>query len=148
MGTLTQDDDQMTWKTSKLSALHEKLTQLAKEPSVTFHFRPSKSLTVCPPGILTKPDTLGPGARNQRKMWKDLIEGRSENHQLKHGYYCVRLPDDEERARKISRLDSQLLAAEFFDTTEPWNSVTDRRRFGIPNFVADVGGLLVKLIQN
>ena len=81
-------------------------------------------------------------------MWKNLIEGRSENHRLKHGYYCVRLPDDAERARNISRPDSQRLAAEFFDTTKPWDSVTDRRRFGIPNFVADVGGLLVKLIEN
>ncbi|KAG1824557.1 P-loop containing nucleoside triphosphate hydrolase protein [Suillus subaureus] len=98
-------------------------------------------------GVLTKPDTLGAGAINQRRKWVEIIEGRSEDHTLRHGFYCVRLPDDAERAQRLSRAESQRRAAEYFDTTSPWNSVTDRRRFGIPGFVSDVSRLLIQLIE-
>ncbi|KAG1748049.1 P-loop containing nucleoside triphosphate hydrolase protein [Suillus lakei] len=98
-------------------------------------------------GVLTKPDTLGAGAINQRRKWVEIIEGRSEDHTLRHGFYCVRLPDDAERTQRLSRAESQRRAAEYFDTTAPWNSVTDRRRFGIPGFVSDVSRLLIQLIE-
>ncbi|KAG1748050.1 hypothetical protein EDB19DRAFT_1945533 [Suillus lakei] len=98
-------------------------------------------------GVLTKPDTLGSGAINQRRKWVEIIEGRSEDHKLRHGFYCVRLPDDAERTQRLSRAESQRRAAEYFDTTAPWNSVTDRRRFGIPGFVSDVSRLLIQLIE-
>ncbi|KAG2155240.1 P-loop containing nucleoside triphosphate hydrolase protein [Suillus bovinus] len=98
-------------------------------------------------GVLTKPDTLGAGAINQRKRWVEIIEGRSEDHKLKHGFYCVRLPDDAERTQRLSRAELQRRAAEYFDTTPPWNGVTDRRRFGIPGFVSDVSRLLIQLIE-
>ncbi|KAG0709293.1 hypothetical protein DFH29DRAFT_224076 [Suillus ampliporus] len=98
-------------------------------------------------GVLTKPDTLGAGAINQRRKWVEIIEGRSEDHTLRHGFYCVRLPDDAERAQHLSRAESQRRAAEYFDTTSPWNDVTDRRRFGIPGFVSDVSRLLIQLIE-
>ncbi|KAG2365973.1 P-loop containing nucleoside triphosphate hydrolase protein [Suillus spraguei] len=98
-------------------------------------------------GVLTKPDTLGVGAINQRRRWVEIIEGRSEDHKLRHGFYCVRLPDDAERAQHLSRAESQRRATEYFDTTSPWNDVTDRRRFGIPGFVSDVSRLLIQLIE-
>ncbi|KAG1850388.1 P-loop containing nucleoside triphosphate hydrolase protein [Suillus subalutaceus] len=98
-------------------------------------------------GVLTKPDTLGAGAINQRRKWVEIIEGRSEDHTLRHGFYCVRLPDDAERAQRLSRAESQRRAAEYFDTTSPWKDVTDRHRFGIPGFVSDVSRLLIQLIE-
>ncbi|KAG2337542.1 hypothetical protein BDR05DRAFT_1063225 [Suillus weaverae] len=98
-------------------------------------------------GVLTKPDTLGTGAINQRRKWVEIIEGRSEEHTLRHGFYCVRLPDDAERAQRLSRAESQRRAAEYFDTTSPWKDVTDRRRFGIPGFVSDISQLLIRLIE-
>ncbi|TFK32039.1 P-loop containing nucleoside triphosphate hydrolase protein [Crucibulum laeve] len=101
-------------------------------------------------GILTKPDTLGTGDLGARRKWKDILDGRYSNikHHLKHGYYCVRLPNDEERGNDISRVESNRLASEFFDSTSPWNEVAERNRFGIPNFVDDISRLLVKLIAN
>ncbi|KAG2141892.1 P-loop containing nucleoside triphosphate hydrolase protein [Suillus clintonianus] len=105
-----------------------------------------KSLNVFS-GVLTKPDTLGAGAINQRRKWVEIIEGRSEEHTLRHGFYCVRLPDDAERAQRLSRSESQRRAAEYFDTTSPWKDVTDRHRFGIPAFVSDVSRLLIQLIE-
>ncbi|KAG2148944.1 P-loop containing nucleoside triphosphate hydrolase protein [Suillus clintonianus] len=98
-------------------------------------------------GVLTKPDTLGAGAINQRRKWVEIIEGRSEDHTLRHGFYCVRLPDDAERTQHLSRAESQRRAAEYFDTTSPWKDVIDRHRFGIPGFVSDVSRLLIQLIE-
>ncbi|KAG2052283.1 hypothetical protein BDR06DRAFT_888137 [Suillus hirtellus] len=98
-------------------------------------------------GVLTKPDTLGAGAINQRKRWVEIIEGHSEDHKLRHGFYCVRLPDDAERSQRLSRAELQRRAAEYFDTTPPWNGVSDRHRFGIPGFVSDVSRLLIQLIE-
>ncbi|KAF8063625.1 P-loop containing nucleoside triphosphate hydrolase protein [Lyophyllum atratum] len=97
-------------------------------------------------GVLTKPDKLTPGAIGDRKRWKEVIEGIS--NPLKHGYYCVRLPDDDERGRNISRVESQKIAAHFFENTAPWNTIADRNRFGVPNFVTNISELLVRLIEN
>ncbi|KIJ57924.1 hypothetical protein HYDPIDRAFT_120172 [Hydnomerulius pinastri MD-312] len=96
-------------------------------------------------GILTKPDTLGEGAISAKKRWLDVIEGRE--HRLKHGYYCVRLPDDSQRASRLSRAALHKLAAEYFETTSPWSDVTERGRFGIPGFVLDISVLLIKHIE-
>ncbi|KAG1742200.1 P-loop containing nucleoside triphosphate hydrolase protein [Suillus lakei] len=98
-------------------------------------------------GVLTKPDTLGTGAITQCHKWVEIIEGRSEEHTLRHGFYCVRLPDDVERAQHLSRAESQRRAAEYFDTTSPWKDVIDRRRFGISGFVSDISRLLIRLIE-
>ncbi|KAG6914012.1 hypothetical protein DXG01_002930, partial [Tephrocybe rancida] len=87
-------------------------------------------------GVLTKPDGLSDGATGHLQSWKDVIEGKL--HPLKHGYYCVRLPNDAERNRSKSRSDFQKFAARFFDTTTPWSTIADRNRFGIPNFVASI----------
>ncbi|KAF8873241.1 P-loop containing nucleoside triphosphate hydrolase protein [Infundibulicybe gibba] len=98
-------------------------------------------------GVLTKPDTLTAGAIGLRQLWRAVIEG--QEHPLKHGYYCVRLPDDAERARKLSPAERERAAANFFDNTSPWTpaEIPDRKRFGIPNFVTDISRLLVGLIE-
>ncbi|THU90221.1 hypothetical protein K435DRAFT_760491 [Dendrothele bispora CBS 962.96] len=95
-------------------------------------------------GVLTKPDSLGEGAIGQRKKWKDVLEDRE--HKLLHGYYCVRLPDDAQRAQ-LSRTDFQQIAQEYFDTRTPWSQMSVRNRFGVPNLVSDVSKLLVELIE-
>ncbi|PBK68045.1 hypothetical protein ARMSODRAFT_292786 [Armillaria solidipes] len=99
-------------------------------------------------GVLTKPDMLTVGASGARQKWREIILGQDEKHKLKHGYYCVRLPDDDERKRKISRDESQALAKVYFEKNSPWKEFLDRSRFGIPALVHDISRLLVKLIEN
>lgn len=98
-------------------------------------------------GVLTKPDTLTQGSTTSRQKWKEILQGDSEPDRLKHGYYCVRLPDDDERSQKISRQAAVQRAAQFFDTTPPWKDIADRSRFGIPSLVINVSRLLVQLIE-
>ena len=97
-----------------------------------------------PLGVLTKPDTLPPGASGARKRWKAIIEGHQLEHRLKN---CVRLPDDDERARKISRAESSRIATEFFDGTPPWKDVAKRNCFGVHNLVSELSLILVGLIE-
>ncbi|PBK94334.1 hypothetical protein ARMGADRAFT_90464 [Armillaria gallica] len=99
-------------------------------------------------GVLTKPDMLTVGASGARQKWREIILGQDEKHKLKHGYYCVRLPDDDERKRKISRDESQALAKVYFEKNSPWKEFVDRSRFGIPALVHDISRLLVRLIEN
>jgi vacuolar protein sorting-associated protein 1 len=75
-----------------------------------------------------------------------IIEGHQLEHRLKHGYYCVRLPDDEERAGNISRTELSRKATELFSTA-PWNTVASRNRFGVHNLVSDLSLKLVSLIE-
>jgi hypothetical protein len=96
-------------------------------------------------GVLTKPDTLTQGATGSRRKWKAILEG--QGHELKHGYYCVRLPDDDERSRNISRAESLSIATQFFDRTEPWNTIANPNRLGIANLVSDISYILVGLIE-
>ncbi|KAJ6621042.1 P-loop containing nucleoside triphosphate hydrolase protein [Mycena sp. CBHHK59/15] len=95
--------------------------------------------------VLTKPDTLGQGATGSRQTWTAVLEGRK--YQLTHGYYCVRLPDDDERSRVISRAESERRAADYFDSTQPWKDILDRSRFGVPNLTAFLSKLLVARIE-
>ena len=96
-------------------------------------------------GVLTKPDTITLGASGARKRWLDIIVGNK--HQLKRGYYCVRLPDDEERSQGISREVSSKISNEFFESTAPWSSITGLNRFGVSNLVSDLSQILVSLIE-
>ena len=101
-------------------------------------------------GVITKPDTLTRGATGLRQKWREILLNQSSKHKLKRGYYCVRLPDDDERARKVGRAESQRIASDFFASNAPWNEMPDdaSRRFGIPGFVADISAVLVELIEN
>ncbi|EGO22889.1 hypothetical protein SERLADRAFT_471404 [Serpula lacrymans var. lacrymans S7.9] len=96
-------------------------------------------------GILTKPDNVGPGDVSKRQTWRNVLEGRE--HILTHGYYCVRLPNDAERAEKLTRAEAQARALGFFNSTKPWSEIADRGRFGIPGFVNDISELLIQLIE-
>ncbi|KAL5513429.1 hypothetical protein ACEPAH_3828 [Sanghuangporus vaninii] len=100
-------------------------------------------------GVLTKPDTLTSGAIGARKKWKDLITGGDTPgvYALKHGYYCVKLPDDVERARNPSRPERNESENTFFSNTIPWSTVPDRKRFGVSDLVTDLGKLLTAILD-
>ncbi|KAF7974104.1 hypothetical protein HWV62_13427 [Athelia sp. TMB] len=96
-------------------------------------------------GVLTKPDIIG--GSTARDNWVKVLQGKE--HVLKHGYYCVRLPDDDERRRNLSRASSQQASMDFFQRTLPWAQITgaDRRRLGIPGFISDVSRLLISMTE-
>ncbi|PCH34569.1 nucleoside triphosphate hydrolase protein [Wolfiporia cocos MD-104 SS10] len=96
-------------------------------------------------GVVTKPDTLTRGASGARKKWLDIIQGRA--HKLHHGYYVVKLPEDDERAKNLSRQDLTQRAWKFFSETEPWRTLLRSRRLGIPNLISDLSELLMKITQ-
>ncbi|KAJ7776193.1 P-loop containing nucleoside triphosphate hydrolase protein [Mycena metata] len=95
--------------------------------------------------VLTKPDLIGAGATGSHKTWKDTLEGVKDP--LTHGYHCVRLPDDDERSRGISKAESERRATEYFDSTLPWKAVADRSRFGVANLTTFLSQLLVARIE-
>jgi len=97
-------------------------------------------------GVVTKPDTLTPGATSAREKWKGIFEGRQ--HRLLNGYYCVRLPDDDERTRGISRSEAEQKSKEYLDSTPPWSEIHDRGRFGVQNLIKDVSKLLMQVIED
>ncbi|KAL5492681.1 hypothetical protein ACEPAI_4128 [Sanghuangporus weigelae] len=100
-------------------------------------------------GVLTKPDTLTSGAIGARKKWKDLITGGDTPgaYALKHGYYCVKLLDDAERACNPSRLERNESENTFFSNTTPWSIVPDRKQFGVSNLVTDLSKLLTAILD-
>ncbi|KAF6744348.1 P-loop containing nucleoside triphosphate hydrolase protein [Ephemerocybe angulata] len=96
-------------------------------------------------GVGTKPDMLGPGSISALESWKKILAGTTSN--LKHGYYCVKMPDDRERQNGLTRAQWSAKEASFFEKTEPWKDVDDRSRFGMRNFVESTSKLLISLIE-
>ena len=97
------------------------------------------------PGVLTKPDTLSRGASRMRDMWLDVLEGR--DHPLKHGYYCSRQPNDDERREGITQQEARLVEIEFFATTAPCAMSKAQNRLGTSNLIKAVSDLLPALIK-
>lgn len=104
-------------------------------------YSPTRSLT----GVGTKPDMLTPGSLSALASWQSRLDGTQSN--LKHGYYCVRLPNDKERLQGPSRTQLKAVETEFFETTEPWKDIADRSRLGMRNFVESTSELLISLIE-
>ena len=80
-----------------------------------------------------------------RQKWKRVLEG--EEHPLRHGYYAVRLPNEDERQANITAAEAQKQAAMFFEQTSPWKEMRDRTRFGIPNMIRDMSRQLVQVME-
>jgi hypothetical protein len=97
-------------------------------------------------GVVTKPDTLTSGATSAREKWKKIFEG--DEHRLLNGYYCVRLPDDDERSSGISRAEAEQKSKQYLDSTAPWSQIQDRGRFGVQNLIKDVSKLLMQVIED
>ncbi|KAJ6610621.1 P-loop containing nucleoside triphosphate hydrolase protein [Mycena sp. CBHHK59/15] len=95
-------------------------------------------------GVMTKPDMLSTGSMKSRALWLDVIEG--QKHQLRHGYYCTRQPDDDERAKGITTVEARKAEIDFFSRTAPWATSSQKDRFGTENLVSTLSTLLVKII--
>ena len=96
-------------------------------------------------GVMTKPDMLTAGATKSRDLWLEILEGR--RHQLHHGYYCTRQPDDDERSRGIAAAEARTAGTTFFQTTAPWASSNQRDKFGAAGLVKSISKLLTQIIQ-
>ncbi|THU97629.1 hypothetical protein K435DRAFT_753802 [Dendrothele bispora CBS 962.96] len=98
-------------------------------------------------GVLTKPDMLGAGSTKALGLWLDVIEGRSR-HQLTHGYYCTRQPDDAERSDPSTAARARENEIAFFKNTLPWAKSNHTHRFGRDNLITNLSRLLVKIIDD
>ena len=81
-----------------------------------------------------------------RRKWQDILRGDARAHTLKLGYYCVRLPDDAERAR-YSREEMEVIATEFLRKTSPWCELYNLNRIGVRALVNDISKLLMRIIE-
>ncbi|KIJ68611.1 hypothetical protein HYDPIDRAFT_146952 [Hydnomerulius pinastri MD-312] len=97
-------------------------------------------------GVLTKPDQLAVTSTKARANWLEVLEGRK--HQLLHGYYCTRQPDDAERAEGITPAESRAAEAKFFSSTTPWSKTLSPERLGTGNLVGALSEHLVRLIND
>ncbi|KAK6964722.1 hypothetical protein R3P38DRAFT_3157156 [Favolaschia claudopus] len=86
-------------------------------------------------GVLTKPDMLTEGS-NMRELWLDVIEGRSK-HQLLHGYFCTRQPDDAERRKNITVREARSAENEFFSQTLPWSGTAHKNPLLLVQIIND-----------
>ncbi|KAF5339054.1 hypothetical protein D9758_014124 [Tetrapyrgos nigripes] len=98
-------------------------------------------------GVLTKPDMLGVGSTKALSLWLDVIEGRSR-HQLTHGYYCTRQPDDAERSNPATAAKARETEIAFFRNTLPWSKSSHTDRFGTDNLTNNLSRLLVRIIDD
>ncbi|KAH9909434.1 Dynamin central region-domain-containing protein [Fomitopsis serialis] len=96
---------------------------------------------------MTKPDTLTPGSIKAKDLWLEILEGRSQNHFLRHGYYCTRQPDDGERTAGITPSEAREAETRFFQNTAPWDTSADKQRFGTKNLVKYLSGMLTQIIN-
>ena len=93
-------------------------------------------------GVLTKPDLVT--TAQKKEGWLDVIEGRA--FRLKHGYYCTRQPDEDDRAKGMTLADARGAEADFFLKTLPWTTSPHQTRFGTQNMVTSLSRQLSKVI--
>ena len=97
------------------------------------------------------PDTLlVVDSMNYIKGFRYQMYCAAREHKLRLGYYAVRLPTDEDRARKVTPAQARELAARVFDTVAPWKDVKalpGPSRLGVEALIRDLSPLLLdKLI--
>ncbi|KII84204.1 hypothetical protein PLICRDRAFT_46578 [Plicaturopsis crispa FD-325 SS-3] len=97
-------------------------------------------------GVITKLDLLSVGSTKVRDLWLEVIEGR--RHALRHGYFCTRQPDDDERAAGVTPESARAAEADFFATTQPWAASVHQHRFGTSKLTATLSSLLVRVIDD
>ncbi|KAI0665083.1 P-loop containing nucleoside triphosphate hydrolase protein [Cubamyces menziesii] len=97
-------------------------------------------------GVVTKPDGLDVGASGKRDSWLNIFRGDVPRHHLQKGYYCVRLPSDQERHRGVSRQGIERTSQSFFSKTSPWKDIRPSR-LGVANLVRDISALLMSIIE-
>ncbi|KAH9840532.1 P-loop containing nucleoside triphosphate hydrolase protein [Rhodofomes roseus] len=98
--------------------------------------------------VVTKPDSLTDGEIGAQERWLNILQGRVPDHELRLGYYIVRLANDTERRSGITRQDLDRRADELFSTTLPWNQMLNSGRLGLRNFINDISKLLMGIIED
>ena len=98
-----------------------------------------------PKGVLTKPDTIPAGSTGKLQQWIEIMAGRE--HPTRHGYFCIRQPDDAERAKGISAAAARDAENHFFETVTPWATLSCRERLGTDNLLRTMSGLLSQMTQ-
>ncbi|TCD68939.1 hypothetical protein EIP91_009329 [Steccherinum ochraceum] len=96
-------------------------------------------------GVLTKPDTITTGAVQAKRLWLDVIEGR--RHPTKHGYFCTRQPDEDERVSGMSFQEAREVERNFFRSTGTWADSSQPGRFGTAKLIANLSRLLGDVIH-
>ena len=76
--------------------------------------------------------------------------GGEEFHALNHGYYSVRLADDEQRKAGVSRDGIHKVEEKFFTTVAPWSRMSgkERKRLGVLNLTESLSKLLIQMIES
>lgn len=92
---------------------------------------------------MTKPDALAEGSIDAKENWVQVMAG--QEHRTKHGYFCVRLPDDAERREKISYAEAREREMRYFATVAPWCDTAQRHRYGIESLVQFLSERLMEL---
>jgi len=90
---------------------------------------------------------LTAGAISSRQKWKNILSGTDESATLSLGYYCVKLSDDAERSKNLSRSERDIAEKSFFESTEPWSLMLESGRFGVRRTVADLSKELSNLLD-
>ena len=94
-------------------------------------------------GVLTKPDRIEAG--NQDK-WFSLLQNQTES--LEQGWFCVKLPDNEQLQQRIGRPEARRLERIFFEG-EPWISVHDiRSRLTVESLMKRLSDVLSETIAD
>ncbi|KAH7119777.1 interferon-induced GTP-binding protein Mx [Dendryphion nanum] len=85
-------------------------------------------------GVLTKPDCLPPGSKEE--TLHGVFSGRF--YKLGHGYFVVKNPSQNDIDGGIGHLHARRVEEEFFNITKPWSSSLSHYRvqFGTPNLQA------------
>lgn len=96
-------------------------------------------------GVVTKPDTVTKGSVGTEKKWKNIFEGKIQQHRLRLGYYCVRLLRDNERSQNANL---QQTAMRYFSVTSPWKDLEVKDRLGVDALVKDISDLLMKFLKD
>jgi vacuolar protein sorting-associated protein 1 len=100
-------------------------------------------------GVITKTDALDDGAVNLRARWGRIFTGEESAHRFRHGYFAVRLADDNQRTAGVSREEMKQISDRFFASTAPWRDMDPayRERLGITNLTEYLSKLLIELIE-
>lgn len=79
------------------------------------------------------------------------MAGENPSHALRLGYYCVKLPDDQQRAADMmsppSRATRQSREMLFFNTTDPWNATPNKSKFGLSNLLEELSKNLMRMLD-
>jgi hypothetical protein len=100
-------------------------------------------------GVITKTDALQGGDKNIRARWGRIFTGEEEAHRFRHGYFAVRLADDNQRMAGVSREEMKQISDAFFALTAPWRDMDPpyKERQGITNLTEHLSKLLIELIE-